>query len=152
MMPGFTGKSDSFMQTSVTNDGFFPDVVLGDLQRDYRIPTQHAEETVTHHVLIALGEVNSQLKAKKLEWTDLGYNTLEDVPADKLNNISQLVIWYQRAVAAKTKALLIPQLNSLNTKDKDPDTEDQEQYWHSECRSALSAILGKTKKLTVELL
>ena len=61
----FSGRTEEFLDTEVQNDGFFPNLILGDLQEDYRIPTKYQTDTIVHHLKVAMDEVNQDLEPLK---------------------------------------------------------------------------------------
>ena len=42
----FSGRDDSFNDRTIANDGFFPDVSLGEFQKLHRVPSNIADDAV----------------------------------------------------------------------------------------------------------
>ncbi len=155
-MPGFTGKSETYLNTSIANDGFFPDLVLGDFQRDYSIPTKYEQETVTDKLLISIARINDQLEEKQELWELDGFETLEAVPAKTVNEISIQIIRYKEAVFSYAKGLLIAEFASINRKDSalniTTDIEPIDTRWKTRSSKAVRRLLGHKTTISVELL
>jgi hypothetical protein len=156
-MPGWTGKSDSYLTTIVVNEAFYPDLSLGDLQRDYRIPAEYETETVQEHLRLAMMEINEALTEQQVIWIDAGAATLVAVAAPTMDSISTLIINYRRAVFCKAKALLLQQYASMAQRDVaeniGKDSMETQQHWQSESRAALRVLQGKTRsRLSAEAL
>ncbi|MBL4761383.1 MAG: head completion/stabilization protein [Gammaproteobacteria bacterium] len=155
-MSGFTGKSETYLNTPITNDGFFPDVVLGDFQRDYRIPTKYEQETVTDKLLISIVRINEQLEEQQALWILEGFGTLEAVTSKEVNGISILIIRYKEAVFCYAKALLIAEFASINRKDSalniTTDIEPIDTHWKTRSSKAVRRLLGRKTTISVELL
>ena len=152
----FSGRTEEFLDTEVQNDGFFPDLILGDLQEDYRIPTKYQTETIIHHLKVAMDEVNQDLEPLKLDSTTQGITALENLNSIALAGEPVPIIRYKRAVFSKTKALLTQQFASMDRRESAArvldDLEEERMLWMAESRKAVNLLLGKATKITAELL
>ena len=144
----FSGKSQTYMETKVTNDGFYPDITLGDLQAQYRLPTWFETESVTAHVEIAISQLNNRLWDQQVIWIEHGYTQLNQVPCREVNEKRETAIWYKRAVSCQVMGLMIQQqaaASKQGSDEKDPDLIDRnEQYWFSEATYALKQLRTAT--------
>lgn len=156
MTDGWTGKTDEYLATVITNDGFYPDLTLGDLQRDYRIPAEFAEDTVKRHLTVAVIEINSRLETKKTEWVTAGSATLEAVSAEKIGDEFILIAHYMRSVFCRAKALLLQQFATLNRKNAAQhaanESDENQQHWFSESDLALRKLTGEQSQYGIALL
>lgn len=153
----FTGKTETYLNTEIANDGFFPAVKVGDFQRDYNIPAKHELETVSNRLRLAMMSINEQLATQKASWFIAGHSTLADVPAETIDTVNVLVLRYFEAVLCYAKSLLIPEYAALNRKDAnlnlDQDTVDLAMHWKQRSYKAIKKLTGKpTSSLSVELL
>ncbi len=148
----FSGKPTVFLQTPVVNDGFYPDFTLADLQEDYRIPAEYETRTVTVHFVLAMAEVNEDLKDKKAQWLAEGYADLSAVVSPIINGVSVLVIHYRRAVLAKAKFLLLQQYFSMYNREAAEHIGKSPTDWLTESNSALRAITGQRSRIAVDSL
>lgn len=152
----FTGRDDAFLDTEITNDGFFPDLVIGDLQKTYRIPASAPEETVTHQLKVAMARVNDELAAFKAAWIEQGYNTLSLAEASPANAGKKLAELYKMAVYSFAKAELLEDFETFTRRDIADNIANQEQkVWQAvkaNGRWAVNSLKGLTKNVSVELL
>ncbi|WP_019530639.1 head completion/stabilization protein [Dasania marina] len=152
----YTGKSDDYLATQIENDGFYPSFTLGDFQRDYKMPSEFAQETVTQHLILAMVEVNNSLSAQKAEWQGQGSATLEAVVSPTINNERVNVFYYRRAVFAKAKYLLFGQLISYSQRDTaehyGKQSEEVRDEFLAESNSAIKALQGRRGRIYVAAL
>lgn len=150
----FTGKTDEYLNTTLTNDSFFPDLSLGDFQRDYRTPAEFEQDTVERHLIDAAFEVNDELEDQRTEWMAAGTTELSQVGGDTIADQNELESLYFRAVYSRAKAELLQQLSSMYQQkdiEKVADTREPYELWMARSRRAIKKLLGKTS-ITVELI
>lgn len=152
----YTGRDDAFLNTEITNDGFFPNLVIGDLQKTYRIPASAPEETVTHQLKLAVARVNEELKAFKCDWIAQGYNTLALAEESPANDGKKLADLYKMAVYSFAKAELLEDFETFTRRDiADNIANQEEKVWQgvkANGRWAVNVLKGLTKNVSVELL
>jgi hypothetical protein len=152
----FTGKSETFLNTVITNDGFYPNIQLGELQRFYRVPTEHKQDVIEHHLRLAISDCNAQLAVRKVEWVMLGFNSLEQVSTEQIGNVHNVVEQYKRAVFCRTVGLLVMAFATLNRREAGENLakegDDNIQYFLAQSGRAIRRLLGITENVSVELL
>lgn len=152
----FTGKPDTFLNTEITNDGFYPDIKLGELQRFYRVPAEYKQDVIEHHTRLAISDCNAQLAVKKAEWVALGHTMLEQVDAAMIGEELTKVEQYKRAVFCRTVGLLVMAFATLNRREvaenQAKEGEDTIQYFLAQSGRAIRRLLGLTENVSVELL
>ena len=145
-----TGKPSLTTAAPFVNDGFWPDLSVGELMDRYRIPSEYADDTINMGLTLALVNVNIDLEPVKAAIQALGhadlsaYNT--DNPAE-LNGQPVTEIHYQHAVYSYAKAYLLQQFNSLNRRDNAAnaakEAPETEQYWHDQSARAVQKLFAK---------
>lgn len=152
----FTGKPDTFLHTEITNDGFYPDIKLGELQRFYRVPAEYKSDVIEHHARLAISDCNAQLAVKKAEWIALGHTMLEQVDAAMIGDELTKVEQYKRAVFCRTMGLLVMAFATLNRREQAENLakegDDTIQYHLAQSGRAIRRLLGLTENVSVELL
>jgi len=145
-----TGKPSLTSASDITNDGFWPDLMLGDLMDKYRIPPEYADQVISSGLVMALIRVNDQLLAVKTELETLGFSTLLSYAQSNtqlINGEERLITEYQNAAFCRAKAGLLQQFNSLNRKpvaeNDAKESKDTEQYW-LDCSQTSIAVFFKT--------
>jgi len=144
-----TGKPSLTTAAPFINDGFWPDLSLGDLMNRYRIPAEYADETIQWGLTLAVTNVNLDLEAVKTQIQALGHATLNayNTAAPKqLNGVYVTVIRYQQAVFSLAKAFLLQQFNSLNRKPEAEnaakEANETEQWWRDQSQQAVAELFA----------
>lgn len=152
----FTGKPQTFLNTNVANDGFFPDLNLGDLQKVYRIPAEYTQEMVITHLQLAMSDCNHMLAVKRHEWKGLGFDTLQAVADNEVGIDVMFVHQYKRAVFMRAKGLLLMQFATMNRRDQAENLAKESEETYQECLAqsgrAIRRLMGLTENVSVELL
>lgn len=150
-----TGDSSAPDEEAITNDGFFPDIDPVDARLVLRLDGTVTHERLLHSLIDAIASVNGELAKYKAAQTAAGYATLDEVPADQLNDISIKVHRYQRAVYALTKANLSERYRDFDSTNAGNKKADQMETpiddLRRDARWAISDILGIGRN-TVELI
>lgn len=151
----FTGKPQTFLDTTISNDGFFPDLNLGDFQRVYRIPAEYAQELVEQKVRLAISDCNLQLLVQKADWIAQGVLKLADID-EAIGGIPVLVDQYKSAVFMRAKGLLLMEFPTINRREQAEneakESEDNFQYYLAQSGRAIRRFLGVPENVSVELL
>lgn len=115
----FTASNTSFQDTTIENDGFWPNINAGDFERLRGTPAAQDDERIAHAVVNAIASVNLQLSDLKAKYIAAGHASAADVPAfPKVNDKNLIVIQYQSAVFARAKADLLPDFATVSQKKK----------------------------------
>ena len=144
---GFTGKTSQTTAVHISNDGFWPDVSVGDLLNNYRIPSEYTDGVTKTGLIMSLTHINQALKAVKDAVLLIPLNTLEeycDANVNEINGLPVLITHYKHAVYCRAKADLLKQFNSLNRKpnaeNAAKESDDQQDYWLDQSQASIKAI------------
>lgn len=152
----FTGRDNDFLQTSVSNNGFFPALSLGELQKVYRVPANAPEEAITNQLKIAIATVNRELYEKQLAWQTQGFADLEEADASDDHEKDELVMMYKVAVFMWCKAELLEDFETFSRRDIADNIANQKYEVWKNCkknsRSAINYLLNRTPAVSVELI
>ena len=145
-MSDLSGRTPSKLDIPITNNAFFPDLNLGELQEGYRTGAEYRTETIKRQTVLALIEVNRKLETRWCHWDRLGYETLEAVPQVELGEVFELVELYKTAVYARAKSRLMRVYPTLNRRDRKSnpgdDAEEAENSLLNESDDAIQLLLG----------
>lgn len=89
---------------TVWNDGWYPDIVLGEFKQQTGLGDLYDAARVIAAVTAAMIEVNASIAAWRAGQTA---ETLEAVPAPQYGEVSEKAILYTRAVFARARAELL---------------------------------------------
>ena len=150
------GRTSNTTLTQTLDLGpFWPTLELASFQRDYKLPSDYATDTVVLSATQAAFDVIHELKPKKSDWQAAGYDTLADVPQESLLDMPELVAIFTHAVYSLAKAKLYAQLESMTRKvtseSLSNEAEKNQTYWITESRKAIKRLQGKAT-LTAELM
>lgn len=95
---------------TVAGDGWYPDVLVGDFQKLYRLPQEYAADLVADHLALAALWAQRQLGAWRQNQEASGHATLEAVGQNA-------TLLYRRAVFCHAKALLLGQFATVERRD-----------------------------------
>ena len=151
-----SGRTETFLNSTIQNDGFFPDLKLGDFQLVYRVPTEYKQELIEHHIRLAIADCNLMLADKVQEWVLKGAVTLADTTEKMIGTKNVKVMQYERAVFCRAMALLVRAFATLNqraeaenlAKEGDATMND----YFAQANRALRRLLDKPENITAELL
>lgn len=152
----FDGSDNSYQDTEITNDGFWPNVNAGDFERLRGTPAAQDDERIAFAVVNAIASVNLQLEALKAKYQIQGIAKAEDIQAfPMVNNKNRIVVQYQSAVFARAKADLLPDFSTVHQKkegdhlaERSPETKNE---LLAESERIVRNMLGKGRA-TVELI
>lgn len=154
----FTGKPQLTTNAPIANDGFWPDLVVGDLVEKYRIPSEYDDGVIETGLKLAMVRVNKKLAGVK---TQAVTPNLECGEIVNLQPKTSLLAWvgsygdgstidgeptgifmYKHAVYCTAKAFLLLQFNTLNRRPQAENMKkegmDMEQYWLDQAQSGIS--------------
>lgn len=137
------------------NNAFFPDVDSGDFVALYRIPSEISAAIIKHHLILAMGRVNSALNEYRTEQQALGLLALIDVPAEAIGGVHPLAALYLRAVCCEAKAELLKETETVDRRavaeNAAKTSEETEDKLREFAQSAIRSICG-LNRIGVELL
>ncbi|EMK3382386.1 head completion/stabilization protein [Vibrio parahaemolyticus] len=153
----FDGKpTSSYQDTIVENDGFWPDLNVGDFERRRGIPSKLDNEAVAFALAAAVSQVNIELLTVKAGFEAEGIAQAEAIPG--LPNVlgkNSIVVLYEKAVFARAKADMVSEFASVTTKDAGDRVAESEQditrRLLAESQQHLRALSGSSR-CGVELL
>lgn len=142
-----TGKPELANAQPLSNDGFWPNLQLGDLLADYRIPSEYADGVIKTGLIMAMIRVNEQLAPVKQALLDLDYDTLAAYSTANTRLIAGVDIMltqYKHAVFCRAKAGLLQQFKTMNRRpqaeNEARESEQTEQYWLDESQGCIKAF------------
>ena len=139
----------------ITSGDFWPVIQLLDVRAVMRLDGTITNERLEHAVVSAVIQVNKELKEWRVTQQSDGYSVLEDIPAEQINDKSELLHLYQRAVYCFAKANLIERYNDFDSTAKGTkdvgDLEDSATSFKRDGRLAIRDILDESH-VTVELI
>lgn len=113
----FDGSNDSYQNTVITNDGFWPDVNAGDFERKRGTPAAQDDERIAFAVANAVASVNLELEMLKANYMAEGIAKASDIEAfPVIDTKNRVVIQYESAVFARAKADLLPDFSTVHQK------------------------------------
>jgi hypothetical protein len=145
-----TGKPALTTSAALANDGFWPDVALGDLLSKYRVPAEYADETIKTGVMLSMVRVNEKLAKVKAAIIALGYATLQaycDANVQQIADEDVLILQYNHAVFARAKAFLLRQFPTINRRpiaeNEAKEAPETEQYWLDQSQAAIASFFAQ---------
>ena len=142
-------------ETTVINDGFFPDVEPAAVRDHARIPSSITPARLRAAILGAIMAIEIDMRAYAAAQMAAGNAKLADVPAAQLDGRSVQLLRYERAVALYAKAELIARHPDFDTTGAGDSRADETTPTIGELRRdamhAVRDMLGKTRT-TVELI
>lgn len=153
-MSGFVGSAPAAGFT-LTNDGFWPDIDAAHLRERQRIGSNITNPRLEEAAVAAIISVNRELRKLKLRYQAKGYTDLDSVPADEIQNESELVHTYKRAIYCTASAEVAKRYKTYSATDAGAAkaaAEDQgADDYRRDARFAIRDLLG-ISRTTVELL
>lgn len=145
-----TGKPALTTLIDIANDGFWPDLAIGDLVTQYRIPPEYDDLVIKTGLVQAIVTVNAKLAAIKLAVLALDYDDFTEYaeaehPAT-INDVNTLLLHYEHAVFTHAKADLLKQFNSLNRKanaeNAAKESDDTWEFWLNAAQGSIKALFN----------
>lgn len=153
-MSGFVGNAPA-QPFTLTNDGFWPDIDADHLRERQRIGGNVTNARLEEAAVAAMISVNRELRTLKLRYMAEGADTLAEVPADQINNESELVHTYRRAIYSEASAEVAERYRNYSATEAGAakgEAEDQTaDDYRRDKRFAIRDLLG-ISRTTVELL
>jgi hypothetical protein len=153
-MSGFVASAPA-QPFTLTNDDFWPDIDAAHLRERQRINGNVSAPRLEEAAVAAMISVNRELRPLKLRYMAQGYDTLEDVPADKIQNESELIHTYRRAIYSTASAEIAERYRNYSATNtgtaKGEEEEQSADDYRRDARFAIRDLLG-INRTTVELL
>ena len=118
----FSGKPTTFVEQTIENDGFWPDLSLSEFQKGYRLPAEYLVELLGADLTTAMTEVNQDLAKRKAYWQSLGVSSVESADPTVLPLHTFHVATYKRAVYCRAKASLLTQFATVTRRESAENT------------------------------
>lgn len=139
----------------INTEPFWPSIDLDAMRAALRIDGSVTAPRLETAVIAAAISINRELLQWRFAQVAAGYETLAEVPADKVNDQSELVHLYTRAIQAATGAEVCERYRSYDTTasgDKKAESlqENIDDYRRDQ-RWAVRDLLG-IRRTTVELI
>lgn len=150
----FTNTSKLENDQFITNNGFYPNVLISHFITTYRIPSQYAIESTTEGLIQSIISINQVLIDIQATIISLGYNSLMDYALDNSDKIAGeeiLISLYKKAVFSHAKAFLIKMFETMNPikEDKAGSVDSIETYktWLNESSTAIYLFKNKVNNI-----
>lgn len=143
------------VETPIDSGDFWPAIDPVKIRASQRIDSSITPDRLRAALIEAIASVNGELAVWKDAQILATYNTLADVPAETVDNVSILVHRYERAVGCMAKADVTERMRDFDTTNEghrqadalDPVIDELRR----DARWAINAILGVNRS-TVELI
>ncbi|NIB44781.1 head completion/stabilization protein [Pseudomaricurvus alkylphenolicus] len=149
----FTGKEETFLESSLSNIDFFPELSLGDFQRIHRVPAELAQEAVEHQLKLARNLVNDVLEEQRALWEADGHLSLEDM--DTANG-TDFKTYYLSAVFYRAKAELLQDFQTFSRRESSADMAKEGDSVHqalmADSDRCIRRLKGIRTSITVDLI
>jgi hypothetical protein len=154
-MSGFIATGSTAETYVFTNDGFWPDIDGATLRGAIRLDGSISDARLEVAAVNALIQVNQELRGLKASHQADGHVALADVPADRINDESCLVLLYRRAIYCTAAAELSERYRSYDStaegnRNAEELTSSIDEY-RRDARFAIRDLLG-VGHCTVELI
>ncbi|POR62208.1 head completion/stabilization protein [Pseudomonas syringae] len=113
----FSGKPTTFVEQTVDNDGFWPNLSVTEFQKGYRLPAEYLVEMLAADLNIAMVEVNTDLAKLKARWQGAGVSNVESADTTVLPERTFQAATYKRAVYSRAKASLLTQFATVSRRE-----------------------------------
>ncbi|HEY3982525.1 head completion/stabilization protein [Cedecea sp.] len=147
--PGVVIPARPVPEAVITNTAFFPDVEPVRIRELLRLENTVTAVRLRSAIIDGMAETNAELQAYREEQILLGFPTLADVPADKIDGESVRCFYYKQAVCAMTTAKLYESYRGVDASakgDKKADSIEStiDEMWR-DMRWAVSRVQGKSR-------
>ena len=150
----FSGKPTTFVEQTIENDGFWPDLSVSEFQKGYRLPAEFLGDLLTDALAIAMAEINTDLAKLQARWQAAGITNVGT--ADPLLPGRALKTrLYKRAVYCRAKASALQQFATVTRRESADNTgkeaPEREDTFLAFSQSAVRALQGRGR-ITAALL
>ncbi|MEI8244362.1 MAG: head completion/stabilization protein [Lentisphaerota bacterium] len=134
---------------------FWPTISTGTFYDEYRIPAELPAATVKGHLQQAVIRVRKALAEYRAAQELAGYEKLEDVPQDEIDETGEKLLLFQRAVYCEAKAEILRETVTVdrrkdaeNAAKSAPETEEK----YREFAQDAMRLLVDEDRISIELL
>ena len=153
-MSGFLGNAPA-PDFTLTNDGFWPDIDAAHLRERQRIGSNVTNARLEEAAVAAMISVNRELRTLKLRYMAEGADTLADVPAEKIQNESELVHTSRRAIYSTASAEVAERYRTYSATEAGTVKGEAEELsaddYRRDARFAIRDLLGISRTTVVLL-
>jgi len=139
----------------ITNDGWYPDLDADHLRAALRLDGSVTEARLEVAAVNAMIEVNRELRTWKARQLAAGHASLADVPAEQIQDESELLHLYRRAIYCRAGAELAERYRDYSATGDGAERADAQlptaDEYRRDARWAIRSILGVVHT-TVELI
>lgn len=121
----FSGKPTTFVELTIENDGFWPDLSVSEFQKEQRLPAEYLVELLVDTLKSAMFEVNTDLARVKAKLQAAGVSNLQaaaGVAAPAEWAYAHKVTLYKRAVYSRAKGNSLPQFATVTRRESAENT------------------------------
>jgi hypothetical protein len=118
----FTGRTTTYVDQQIGNDGFWPDLSVSEFQKAYRLPGEYLGELLVADLTMAMVEVNNDLAKLKASWQSAGVSSVESADPMVLPERTFQAATYKRAVYFRAKASLLTQFATVSRRESAENT------------------------------
>lgn len=151
----FSGKPTSFVEQTIENDGFWPNLSVSEFQKGYRLPAEFLGDLLTDALIIAMAEINNDLAKLQARWQAAGITSVEAADPRLLPNQALKARLYKRAVYCRAKASALQQFATVTRRESAENTgkeaPEREDTFLAFSQSAVRALQGRGR-ITAALL
>ena len=151
----FYGKVQRPDTKIIDNQPFFPAMDLSVLINQYRTPVDLPDLAVETNLRVAMGHVNSRLEPLRRKMREQGFDSLEEIPSEKIGDVSIAVDLYTRAVMYQAKGWILrdwPSIDRRDAAENQARSGEQTEDRYLECSDQAIAKLLGLREINVELL
>jgi hypothetical protein len=123
-MSGFVAGSTA-PSGHINTDPFWPSIDLDDVRGTLRIDSRVTALRLETATIAAAITINREFKTWRMTQQQAGYTTLEDVPADKVDDVSEYTHLYLRAIYAATGAEISEKYRSYDSTNSGNQNADE---------------------------
>ncbi len=115
----FNGNpTTSYQNTEIENDGFWPNLNVGDFEKRRGIPSNLDSEAVALSLAAAVSQINIELVNTKARYQADGILKAEDIAGlPKVLGKNSIVALYEKAAFARAKADMVSEFATVSTKE-----------------------------------
>jgi hypothetical protein len=142
-----SGKPQLTTAAPIANDGFWPDLSVGELVNNYRIPPEYADKVIETGLVAGMININNRLERVKSALSTAGSSSLEaytNAHDDSINDEPLLITCYKNACYSWAKHWLLWQFNSLNRKqdaeNAAKEAPEMAQFWLDEAQANIATL------------
>ncbi|MEW5508174.1 head completion/stabilization protein [Pseudomonas antarctica] len=121
----FSGKPSTFVELTIENDGFWPDLSVSEFQKEQRLPAEYLVELLADTLKSAMFEVNTDLARVKAALQAAGIPNLQavaGVATPAAWAYAHKVTLYKRAVYSRAKGNSLPQFATVTRRESAENT------------------------------